>query len=324
MSPTPKPRSSSRAVGNPDGNLALRLPAGAALEQVDPCSTGALDPCGALHDPLDELPELDDALAEPDPRAAGGGEGSAEPDDEPISAGRLRWIDATAEQQERARAELQDRIAAYLQRARARVILTDNVHTMLSIKRGQGVLTFRLHHLFVGAPAPVVRAVARYAETHERESALLLRDYVDTKESLIRRREDPRPVTLDVEGRWHNLQEIFDELNELYFDGAIKARITWGQRGKRRRARDSIKLGSYTVEDGLIRIHPVLDAKDVPRFFVAWIIYHEMLHEVHDMPMVDGRRIYHTPEFRRAEARFDRYAEAVVWERANLHKLLER
>jgi hypothetical protein len=332
MGPTPKPRSSSGAVARaaePDGNLALRLPTGAADEaDQGTCSTGALDPCGAPHDPLDSLGELDgalleagDELLEPDDERAAEGE---EPDDEPISAGRLRWLDATAEQQERARAELQDRIAAYLQRARARVVLTDNVHTMLSIKRGQGVLTFRLHHLFVGAPAPVVRAMARYAETHERESALLLRDYVDTKEALIRRREDPRPLTLDVEGRWHNLQELLDELNELYFDGAIKARITWGQRGKRRRARDSIKLGSYTVEDGLIRIHPVLDAKDVPRFFVAWIIYHEMLHEVHDMPVVDGRRVYHTPEFRRAEARFERYAEAVTWERTNLDKLLER
>lgn len=315
MSPPSKSRASSRAVARaaePDGNLALRMPAAeAAGPGLEPHHDPRPHRADALEDPCGEPDELD----APEPGGL---------DDEPIAAGRLRWSDATSEQQERARAELQERIAAYLQRSRARVVLTDNVHTMVSIKRGQGVLTFRLHHLFVGAPAVVVRAVARYAETHERESALLLRDYVDTKESLIRRREDPRPLTLDVEGRWHNLQELFDQLNELYFDGAIKARITWGQRGKRRRARDSIQLGSYTMEDGLIRIHPVLDAKDVPRFFVEWIIYHEMLHEVHDMPMVDGRRVYHTPEFRVAEARFERYAEAVLWERANLHKLLER
>jgi hypothetical protein len=299
MRPSSKPRSSSRAVARaaePDGNLALAL------------SPGIAEPIAAPP-----------AEAEPDEPAD-----EAELDDEPIAAGRLRWVDATAEQQERARAELQERIAAHLQRARARVMLTDNTHTMLSIKRGHGVLTFRLHHMFVGAPAAITRAVARYAEAQERESAALLHRYVDANEALIRRREDPRPVTLDTEGRWHNLQELFDELNELYFDGGIKARITWGPRGKRRYARESIKLGSYTVEDELIRIHPVLDAKDVPRFFVAWIIYHEMLHEVHDMPVVDGRRVYHTPEFRRAEARFERYAEAVVWERANLHKLLER
>jgi hypothetical protein len=293
MRPPPKSRPSPRAVAraaDPDGNLALRLP-------PDDAAPAGLDA------------RTDDA---------------GEPDEEPIAAGRLRWVDATAEQQERARTELQARISAYLQRHRARLLLTDNVHTMVSIKRGQGVLTFRLHHLFVGAPAAVVRAVARYAETHERESAVLLRDYVDTKESLIRRREEPRPSTFDVQGRWHNLQALFDELNATYFDGGVKARITWGQRGKRRRARDSIQLGSYTMEDGLIRIHPVLDAKDVPRFFVKWIIYHEMLHEVHDMPVVGGRRQYHTAEFLRAEARFEQYDEAVRWEQANLHKLLER
>jgi hypothetical protein len=205
------------------------------------------------------------------------------------------------------------------------VVLTDNIHTMVSIKRGQGVLTFRLHHLFVGAPAVVARALARYAETHERESALLLRDYVDTKESLIRRRGEPRPATFDVEGRWHNLQALFDELNATYFDGEIRARITWGPRGKRRRARDSIQLGSYTMEDGLIRIHPVLDAKDVPRFYVEWIIYHEMLHEVHGMPVgAGGRRVHHTREFLRDEAKFEHHAEAMSWEEANRHKLLER
>jgi hypothetical protein len=34
--------------------------------------------------------------------------------------------------------------------------------------------------------------------------------------------------------------------------------------------------------------------------------------------------VYHTPEFRRAEALFERYAEAVLWERTMVHKLLDR
>ena len=129
---------------------------------------------------------------------------------------------------------------------------------------------------------------------------------------------------LDTQGAHYNLQELLDELNERYFAGEIEAKITWGPRTRRRPGRESIKLGSYSIEEQLIRIHPVLDAVDVPRFFVEWIIYHEMLHEVHDMPIVDGRRVYHTPEFRRAEALFERYAEAVLWERTMVHKLLDR
>ncbi|MCH9679912.1 MAG: hypothetical protein K0V04_00645 [Deltaproteobacteria bacterium] len=294
MSPPSKPRAPS--ASEPAGNLAVQLPTPEPSESPPQPS---------------ESPPADAPVAQP-------------PAEDPIAAGTLAYTDATADQQEHSRNELQDRLTAYLTKARARVILTDNLHTMLSIKRGQGVLTFRMHHMFVGAPSVVVRAVARYAQSQDRDSANLLRDYVDANEPLIRRREQPRPITLDVEGRYHNLQQVFDELNDEYFDGAIEARITWGPRARRKRSRDSIKLGSYTVEDQLIRIHPVLDAADVPYFFVAWIVYHEMLHEVHDMPVVDGRRVYHTREFRRAEAQFDRYAEAVMWEKANLHKLLER
>jgi hypothetical protein len=249
---------------------------------------------------------------------------SLEDDPVPDLIKELAYPQLPRAERETLRRELQERLGAYLTRGRPRIVLTDNVHTMVSIKRGDGVVTFRLHHMFARAPSLVLRELARYAEKQDRSAAKLLRDFIDANEDLVRKREEPRPITVDVEGKHHNLQEIFDDLNERYFDGTIEARITWGPRSRRKRARESIKLGSYTFEDEIIRIHPVLDAADVPRFFVEWIVYHEMLHEVHDMPVVDGRRVYHTPEFRRAEAQFERYAEAVLWERTQLHKLLER
>ena len=219
---------------------------------------------------------------------------------------------------------LQRRMSAYLKSGRARIIFTDNVHTMLSVKRGQGVYTLRMHRMFAAAPPAVLRAVVHYAQSQDREAAALLRGYIDGHEHLIRESERPRAQQLDTQGAHFNLQALFDDLNARYFAGAIEAKITWGPRARRKAGRESIKLGSYSIEERLIRIHPVLDAIDVPRFFVEWIIYHEMLHEVHDMPVVDGRRVYHTPEFRRAEALFDRYAEAVLWERTQVHKLLDR
>ncbi len=230
----------------------------------------------------------------------------------------------TREEIETRRIDLQHRLAAYLVTGRPRVILTDNLRTMLSIKKGQGVYTFRVHRMFAAAPPVILRALARYAERHDADAATLLRAFIDGHEYLIRSPRAPRTVDLDVEGAHHNLQEIFDSLNQRYFEDRIEARITWGPRSKRKRGRSSIKLGSYAVEDKLIRIHPVLDAADVPGFFVEWIVYHEMLHEVHDMPIVDGRRMYHTREFRRAEACYENYVESVLWERTHLHKLLDR
>lgn len=307
MCPPPKPRRPLRATSHaaePEGNLAVQLPPPAEPE--------------ARPQPEVEVP--DEPVPGPDEFDA-----AEDLDDDPVAAGTLAYVDANPHQQEVARAGLQDRIAAYLKAARARVIITDNLQTMLSIKRGQGgVLTFRLHHMFVRAPAAVVRAVAHYAQTHDREAASLLHAYANDNEALIRRRRKPRTITLDTQGRYHNLQEIFDELNAQYFDGDIEARITWGKRTKRRRSRASIGLGQYVFDDKLIRIHPVLDAQDVPRLFVASIVFHEMLHEVHGPASVNGRRVHHPPEFLRDERRFEHHVEAVMWERQNSHLLLDR
>ncbi|HEX8699143.1 MAG TPA: hypothetical protein VF815_09930, partial [Myxococcaceae bacterium] len=44
-----------------------------------------------------------------------------------------------------------------------RLSVTDNRSTMVSFRRGANVLQLRLHHMFLDAPEPVVRAVADYA-----------------------------------------------------------------------------------------------------------------------------------------------------------------
>src|SRR5690606_8035322 len=118
------------------------------------------------------------------------------------------------------------------------------------------------------------------------------------------------------------LAEIFDHLNERYFGNGIDASITWGQRNGKPRRRNSIKMGSYSVEDKLIRIHRSLDRAFVPRFFVEWIVYHEMLHQVHEIKVVNGRRQFHSREFLEDEAAFEHYAAARAWERENLEALL--
>jgi len=108
-----------------------------------------------------------------------------------------------------------------------------------------------------------------------------------------------------------------------YFEDQIDARITWGPPGARRRRRRSIKMGSYSVEDRLIRIHPALDRQFIPDYFLEWIVYHEMLHQVHDIPVVAGRRRFHTPEFIAEERAYEHYDRARVWERQNLDRILE-
>ncbi len=55
---------------------------------------------------------------------------------------------------------------------------------------------------------------------------------------------------------------------------------------------------------------------------MEWIVYHEMLHQKHDIPIIGGRRIFHTEAFMAEEATFEHYERAVRWERDNLDRIL--
>jgi hypothetical protein len=225
------------------------------------------------------------------------------------------------------RAWLEQNVALHMRHGRLSLAITDNRYTMISVKRDKGLYRLRVHHMFLDAGPEVVQALGRYVSDNDRDASILLSTYIDANQSRIRRGRRPRnqAIVLETQGDCHDLQELYDELNVRYFNSGIDALITWGQRnppGARRRRRNSIKMGSYSVEDRLIRIHPSLDRPFVPRYFVAWIVYHEMLHQKHDIPIVDGRRQFHTPAFMAEERLFDEFERAQQWERVHLNRLL--
>lgn len=224
---------------------------------------------------------------------------------------------------------LERRISLHLAGGRLALAVTDNRHTMISVRREKGLFRLRLHRMFLDADGVIVRALAQYVDRNDRDASLLLGRYIDENQHRIRRtrRYEPHPVSIETKGEVHDLQALFDDLNRRYFPpGAqINARITWGQRAPKeakRRRHNSIKMGSYSVEDKLIRIHPSLDRPFVPRHFVEWIVFHEMLHQKHAIPIVHGRRQFHTPEFLDEERSFEHYEKSRRWERENLNRLL--
>jgi len=201
--------------------------------------------------------------------------------------------------------------------------LTDNARTMLSARHRDGIAHVRLHHMFADADEAILRAVARFVAGGHAAASDKLQRFIDQHRERIRRRA--QRLCVRSRGHHHDLQIIFGELNRTYFEPSVTARIGWARMGRalgRRRKRRSIKLGSYRGRDPLIRVHPVLDAAWVPDFFVEYIVYHEMLHHVVGMPALNGRRCLHGPAFRARERQFERYAEAIAWEQANLDRLL--
>jgi hypothetical protein len=201
--------------------------------------------------------------------------------------------------------------------------ITNNHYSMISVRRRPDGYRLRIHRMFAGCEARVVRALARYVVHNDRRASALLGEYIEAHQHIIKAQpRRPRQVTLRTAGHHHDLRGIFDHLNRLMFDGKLDARITWGAVSGKRKRRRSIKMGSFSVEDRLIRIHPLLDSSDVPDYFVAWIVFHEMLHGKHDVVRQGHRRIFHSAAFLADERAFPEFERATAWERANLDRLL--
>ena len=202
-----------------------------------------------------------------------------------------------------------------------RLAVTDNRSTMVSFRRAGESLRLRVHHMFLDAPEPVVRAIADYAGRGRRSAGPVLDDFIRVRQPLIRRVRDGRRPPVVARGRCYDLAEIYAELNDRYFQGGIQATIGWGRIPGRRR-RKSIRLGVYDHQTREIRIHPALDRPEVPRFFVEFIVFHEMLHQLFPSGQGGSRRIHHPRAFRDRERAFAHYEAALAWERENLSVLL--
>ncbi len=126
------------------------------------------------------------------------------------------------------------------------------------------------------------------------------------------------------QGRFFNLREVFDKMNARYFRNRLKDyTIVWGQR-RQRRPREYMVFGTIQEADRLIRVHPLLDRAFVPRWFVEYVVYHEMLHAfVPDTYDSSGRRQVHHAKFLAREKRFHWFRRAKEWEQDNLAHFLQ-
>jgi hypothetical protein len=202
--------------------------------------------------------------------------------------------------------------------------ITDNRHSIISRSVSRGILRARVHHMFLDAPQLIVDALVAYVARGDKVASSRVGEYIETHGDRLLRQT--RPSALHSKGKHHDLLAIFHELNARYFDGLANPLITWGKRGRKTsRSRTTIKLGSYSAVERLIRIHPTLDRTWVPRYFVASIIHHEMLHHMiptSSVTLLASRRCVHPPEFRERGRHFTHYTRAMDWEKRHIGRLL--
>lgn len=120
----------------------------------------------------------------------------------------------------------------------------------------------------------------------------------------------------------HDLAAILAELDARYFKGAVRARIAWGRSSRLRRPRRTIGLAWYAHEAATIRVHPALGEQWVPRWVVAYVVWHEVLHSLLAYRERHGRRRLHPPEFLALEALHPDAVRAEAWVDRHLDRLL--
>lgn len=202
-----------------------------------------------------------------------------------------------------------------------RLTLTENRSVLLSLRREKGIVLLRLHHMFLHAPLAVVRAVARGLSRKHRGADGAVRRFMNENLHRVRKARRPLPPLLTA-GKAHDLRRIYDAMNARFFGSKLDVPLTWG-RGSGRARRGGLTFGSYDPVLALIRIHPVLDRPEVPRYFLESVVYHEMLHHhMGGVPDRAGRTVYHSRAFRVAEAAYPQHQASLNWEKANLPHLL--
>lgn len=194
------------------------------------------------------------------------------------------------------------------------------------IRLRDGLLHVKISDILCDAPIDFHEALAEILLKklfRKRVAANVLqayRNYVNQPEirdkSIETRRMRGRKVLKGSQGTVYDLSEMFDLLNQIYFQNSLpKPTLTWSANKTYR------ILGHHDSAHETVAVSKSLDDKSVPRFVVEFVVYHEMLHIKHPTKYINGRRYNHTPSFKRDEQEFAFFDDAENWIERNSRKL---
>lgn len=183
----------------------------------------------------------------------------------------------------------------------------------VEVKVHDGRLRLQLSEAFRAADAVTLAAATRIMLRKLRGRPVLSSDHAvfnrfahsrQARALLPAPRRKPR---YRPQGRFFDLAELFDAVNQRYLGGALRQpTLGWSRHFYRR-------LGAYYPDEDLILLNHRLDSPLTPRLVVEFVLYHEMLHKKHGARGEGAARRYHTREFRREERQFQGWQEAEQW-----------
>ncbi|HZB87550.1 MAG TPA: SprT-like domain-containing protein [Terracidiphilus sp.] len=187
-----------------------------------------------------------------------------------------------------------------------------------TIRLREGRIHVSLSDLLEGAPESVLRAIAHillaklYRKPIEPAQNVRFKRFassaaVTRQTELIRHARGAKRYS-GPEGRFYNLEEVFDTLNLRFFGGLLgRPDLTWSETVARR------ALGHYDAAHNTIVVSRVFDRPSSPRYAVEYLLYHEMLHLKHPVRMRGLRRCVHSAEFKAEERQFPQLKEAMAF-----------
>ncbi|MFB2891630.1 M48 family peptidase [Aerosakkonemataceae cyanobacterium BLCC-F50] len=192
------------------------------------------------------------------------------------------------------------------------IVELNNISRLYKSRKQGNTVTVVINEGFINASNEVLKALIKDALLGKtQENTSLIREFASSEEfsdilleiDLIAEAIAENPI-----GKCYNLKQVFERVNREYFDGAIALpRLTWSQIHTYR------KFGHYEPAKDRVVISLTLDDRRIPEFVTEFVLYHELLHKHHGATWVNGRRMVHTPEFRRDERKFKLYNEASEW-----------
>lgn len=190
----------------------------------------------------------------------------------------------------------------------------ENRSCYLKVEKRGSAIKIHLHRLFEEAPSPVLEAIVSYSRRKDRKALALIRQMAQ----LYFTKNKGEAAPLVEKGAVYDLRALYEEIKAAYFDPSYDAAIGWSA-AKPRGSFRFITFGSYDRQLHQIRINPLLDASDVPLYFIHFIVYHEMLHAVCH-PIIDaaGRARVHTAEFKQREKLHPDYIRSKEWANQSL------
>ena len=187
-----------------------------------------------------------------------------------------------------------------------------------TIRLREGRILVSLSDLLEGAPESVLRAIAHillaklYKKPIDPRQNLRFKRFASSaavarQTELIRHARGSKRY-FGPEGRYYNLEEVFDSLNMRFFGGLLgRPELTWSE-GMAKRS-----LGHYDATHNTIVVSRVFDRPSSPRYAVEYLLYHEMLHLKHPVRMRGLRRCVHSGEFKAEEKQFPQLKEALAF-----------